>query len=198
MAQEQTQDQPQDQAPLPPPMERALQQDERLIWRGQPMPGAYVFGGLVVTAPLGLIAVASAMTWTQGVHLTSTPLWAQLVLGVLLVFAAHMILIRPLLGWHLARRTYYAITDRRALVVCDAWSGWTQELRHDQGTPLVVRGPRNFGKIQFCRAAGSSVDVILMGRAAIPGFYGLKEVALVHKLLISQRGEPARKAGQPG
>jgi hypothetical protein len=192
----QDQDQDQDQAPIPPPIVGELQQDERLIWRGQPVPGAYVFGGLVVTAPLGLIAVASAMTWTQGVHLASTPLWAKLVLGVLMVFAAHMILIRPLLGWHLARRTHYAITDRRALVVC---GGRTQELRHDQGTPLVVRGPRNFGKIQFCRAAGSSADVILMGRAAIPGFYGLKEVESVHELLVNQRGEPARKAGQqPG
>jgi len=173
---------------IPPPLGRVLEQDERLVWYGRPAPGAYVFGGLVVTAPLGLIAVASALTWTSGLELASTPLWVKAVVGLVLAFAAHMLLFRPLLGWHLARRTHYAITDRRALVVCNAWSGRRQELRHDQGSPLVVRGPRNFGKIQFCRSAGSSADVLLMGRAAIPGFYGLRDVEAVHEVLADQRG----------
>jgi hypothetical protein len=148
-----------------------------VVWLDQPVPGAYVFGGLVVTAPLGVIAVASALTWTSGVDLSRPPpAWVLVVLGVVMLFAAHMLLFRPLLGWYLARRSYYVVTDQRALVVCDAWSGRLQELAHGAGRLFVVRGPGNSGKIQFGRVAGSSMDVLLMGRAAIPGFYGLKDL----------------------
>lgn len=147
-----------------------------MVWTGRPSSLAFVVGGLVVTAPLGLIAVASALSWTRGEQIAALPLWARALLLLVLVFAAHMLVLRPVLGLYIAHHTAYAITDRRALVVCDILGGRIQELRHDRGELIAARGPRNFGKIQFGRTASSSVDVLLLGRAAIPGFYGVADL----------------------
>jgi hypothetical protein len=83
--------------------------------------------------------------------------------------------------------TYYIVTDRRALVVCNAWGGLIHQLNHDQGELLALRGPGGYGKIQFGRTAISSMDVILFGRAAVPGFYGLRGVKPVFDILRGQR-----------
>lgn len=177
----------------PRALSRVLEKDEQVIWSGRPSAGAYVFGGLVVTVPLGLIAIGSTLSWTNGMELGGLPVWAKIVVGVVLLFAAHMLLLRPLLGFHLARRTYYAITDKRALVVCEAWGCRIQQLHHDRGELLVVEGPKDFGKIQFGRTASSSIDVLLLGRAAIPGFYGLRSLGQVHETLRNQRSEVERQ-----
>ncbi len=175
---------------LSPPVATVLEQDEAVLWTGRPVAWAYVFGGMVVTLPLGVVALGSALSWTRGAQLEQLPLWAKAVLLLVLVFSAHMLVLRPLLGLDLARHTYYAITERRALVVCDAWGGRVQQLSHDDGTLLVVEGPRSFGKIQFGRTARSSLDVLLFGRAAIPGFYGLNDVEQPLATLLRQRGDP--------
>lgn len=172
---------------LPPAVATVLEPDESVLWYGRPVASAYVFGGLVVTVPLGLVALGSAISWTRGENIAGLPLWAKVVLGIVLLFAFHMLLLRPLLGFYLARRTHYAVTNRRALVVCEAWGCRVQELRHGEGKPLSIKGPRNFGKIQFGRTAGSSLDVLLLGRAAIPGFYGLEDVEQPLETLLDQR-----------
>jgi len=157
----------------PQTVSNLLEEGESVLWSGCPAALPYVLGGMVVTVPLGLVAVASALSWTRNEEIASLPLWSHAVLAVVLIFAAHVLVLRPLLGLHIARRTSYAITDRRALVVCDAFGGRVQQLAHDQGQLTAINGPRNFGKIQFGRSASSSIDVLLFGRAAIPGFYGL-------------------------
>jgi len=168
-----------------------LEPGEKVLWSGAPVALAYVFGGMVVTVPLGLVAVGSALSWTRGENLAAMPLWAKAVLGLVLLFAAHMLLFRPLLSYYLARHTHYAVTNRRALVLCDAWNGRLQQLPHEEGSVVAIRGPKNFGKIQFGRTASSSVDVILFGRAAIPGFYGLRDVDEPLRPLLELRGEAA-------
>jgi len=169
-------------------LQAVLQEDERVLWSGRPRALAYVMGSAVLTLPLGILAVVSAATWTAGVGLQQFPPWARIVLLVVLVFAAHMLVLRPLLGIRLARRTHYAVTNRRALVVCDAWGRRVQQLHHDEGTLIVVPGPA-LGKIQFGRTAASSADILLLGRAAIPGFYGLPDLEPPLAALRSVRGD---------
>jgi hypothetical protein len=176
---------------LPEPLLAVLARGEAVLWTGRPAAFPYVAGGLLVTVPLGIIAVGSALSWTHGSDLAQLPPWAKAVLGLVLVFAAHMLILRPLLGLYHARHTYYAVTDRRAVVVCDAWGGRLQQLAHDQGAPVAVKGPGSFGKIQFSRSAGSSVDVLIFGRAAMPGFYGLTDVDRPLAVLLGQRGGDA-------
>jgi len=186
-------DQPHGDAP--PPVTAVLEQGERVLWSGRPAPRPYVVGGLVVTVPLGLIAVGSAVTWTQGVD--RLPGWAVGVLALVLIFAVHMLVLRPLLSLYLARRLYYAITDRRALVVCDGWGGRLYQLAHDQGAPVAIKGPGNSGKIKLGPAESSSMDVLLLGRAAVPGFYGLGDVDEPLAVLLRQRSSSGTRGAQP-
>jgi hypothetical protein len=160
----------------PAAMSQQLDPEEKVLWLGRPSPKAYLLGGALVTYPLGVIAVASAWTWTSGVSWPLIPLWAKTVLALVALFALHMLVSRPLLSLFLARHTYYAITNRRALVVCDVFGGRIQQLAHDEGELHTIKNAKGSGKIQFSRSASSSFDVLLLGRAAIPGFYGLPHV----------------------
>jgi len=169
-----------------------LEEGETVLWTGRPTALAFVLGGMVLTVPLGAIAVGSATSWSAGAGLTALPTWAKVVVAVVLAFAGHMLVLRPMLGLYIAYRTSYVITDRRALVVCEAWSGRVQQLRHDEGELVAVKGLKGFGKIQFGRTASSSLDVLLFGRAAIPGFYGLQNVDDPLATLRRQRGADRR------
>ena len=174
--------------PNPPPeLTARLEQGEELIWWGRPLPRGYVAGGAIVTVPAGLVAVISAYLWVGEKAVGDLPLWSLPLVALLALFAAHMIVLRPLLSLRQARATSYAITDRRALAVCLSGKGRVFSVPHDQGKLQVVRGPHGAGKVQFSRTAASSVDVLLMGRAAIPGFYGLKDVEGVAEVLKKAR-----------
>lgn len=174
-----------------PPSELSsrLEQGEELIWWGRPVPRGYVAGGAIVTVPAGLVALISAYLWVGGSDVSDLPLWSLPLVALLALFAAHMILLRPLLSLRQARATSYAITDRRALAVCLSSTGRVFSVPHDQGKLQVVRGPHGAGKVQFSRTAASSIDVLIMGRAAVPGFYGLKDVEDVARVLRKARGE---------
>jgi len=138
---------------------------------------------------MGLVAVVSAYFWVGGSSPGELPLWSLTLVGMLALFALHMIVFRPLLSLRQAKATAYAITSRRALAVCLSGRGRVFSVPHDQGKLQVVRGPHGAGKVQFSRTATSSVDVLIMGRAAVPGFYGLKDVEAVAALLKESRGE---------
>lgn len=175
--------------PAPAFISALLQQDEELLWWDQPSLLNYVGGGLVITVPLGLIAVGSAVSWIGWMAPEDLPGWTIAVLAMVLIFAAHMLLLRPLLSFGQARKTYYAVTDKRALVLCHARKQLLQQLPHDQIDLLVIPGAGNRGKIKFGRIASSSLDVLIFGRAAIPGFYGLRDLSSVLPLLRQQRGK---------
>ena len=174
---------------LPPELSSRLEEGEDVIWWGRPTPWGYVAGGSMVTVPMGLVAIVSAYFWVGGSAPGDLPTWSLVLVALLALFALHMIVFRPLLSLRQARATAYAITNRRALAVCLFGRGRVFSVPHDQGKLQVVRGPHGAGKVQFSRTATSSVDVLIMGRAAVPGFYGLKDVEAVARTLRESRGE---------
>ena len=174
---------------LPPELSSRLDDGEEVLWWGRPTPSRYVAGGAMVTVPMGLVALVSGYLWLGGSAPGELPLWTLTLVGMLALFALHMIVFRPLLSLRQARATAYAVTNRRALAVCLFGRGRVFSVPHDQGKLQVVRGPHGAGKVQFSRTATSSVDVLIMGRAAVPGFYGLKDVEAVAARLKESRGE---------
>lgn len=178
-----------DPASIPQPIRDILDQDEQVRWWDQPSPVAYVGNSLVLTMPLGLIAVISALTWVGTAKLGAMPAWTLVVLGLVLLFAAHMVVLRPLLNLRHAQRTYYAITDRRALALCCTPKPLVHDLTHDQGQLVVIERGGGQGLIRFDRVARSSLEVLIFGRAAIPGFYGLRQVKEPAALLRQLRQE---------
>ena len=172
---------------LPQEIRQILETDEELLWWGKPEPKQYVGGSLLLTIPLGLIAVGSALSWIGWRAPMELPLWALVVLGLILLFAVHMLILRPLLNYSQATKTSYAVTDRRALVVCQGQKPLVHDLSHDHGQMVVFEGRSGKGKIKFARTAKSSLEVLIFGRAAIPGFYGLPDIHPVVAILQEQR-----------
>jgi hypothetical protein len=172
---------------VPRPISERLQPGEDLLWWGQPSVWGFVSGGLVLTWPLGLVALGSAVWWVGWMVPERLPSWTWAVLGLVLLFSFHMLLLRPLLSRLQATRTYYAITNRRALVVCRFRKELLQEMPHEQGELVVVDGPGRLDKIQFGRTAASTMEVLVFGRAAIPGFYGLEKFEEAVQILQQQR-----------
>ena len=170
-------------------VQHELEPGESVLWTGRPCTAAYVLGSIMATAPLGLIAAGSAVSWTRGEQILALPAWVHALLALVALFALHMLAVRPLLSLHIARRTAYAITDRRALVVCHGLGRRVQQLPHGEGELVVVPGLGSYGKIQFGRIAGSSLDVLVLGRAAVPGFYGLSDLKTPLSRLRELRGE---------
>ena len=172
---------------VPSPIVDVLQPDEAVLWWGRPDSWRYVVGGLTVTLPLGVMALASAATWAWGARWQEIPTWAVAVLVMVVLFDLHMLVARPLLSLGQARSTLYAVTDRRALVVCGSRRRVVQQLSHEAGELLVTEGIGGPSRVQFGRSAASSWQVVVLGRAAIPGFYGLHDLAPALDQLSRQR-----------
>ena len=173
--------------PVPEALKQILSSEEEVRWWGRPVPLRYVGGSLTLTVPAGLIAVGSALSWVGWGDPMELPTWALVVLGLVALFAAHMLLFRPLLNLSHAHRTYYAVTDQRALALCVGRKPLIHDLPHSSGRMVSFAGRSGQGKIKFARTARSSLEVLVFGRAAIPGFYGLRDVAQVVDILRELR-----------
>ncbi len=184
------------EAPPPEELKQILALEEEVLWWDRPAPMRYVGGSLVLTVPLGLISVGSALSWVGWGNPAELPLWALVVLGLVALFAAHMLVFRPLLNLSHAHRMLYAVTDRRALVLCLGSKPLIHDLPHDSGRMVVFEGRSGQGKIKFARTAKSSLEVLIFGRAAIPGFYGLRDVKPVVSILEKLREEGGGKMEQ--
>ncbi len=178
---------PMTDAPLPRELKEILDAEEEVQWWGRPSPRRYVGGSLAITVPAGLVAVGSALSWIGFGDPMDLPPWALVILGLVALFAAHMLIFRPLLNLSQARRTFYAVTDRRAVALCTGSKPLIHDLPHGDGHMVVFAGRKGQGKIKFARAARSSMEVLIFGRAAIPGFYGLRDVERVTTTLRGLR-----------
>lgn len=187
-------------APVPEELTQILDSKEEVLWWGRPSPRRYVGGSLALTMPLGLIAMGSSLSWVGWGSPLDLPIWALVVLGVVTLFAAHMLLFRPLLNLSHAHRTLYAVTNTRALALCRGGKPLIHDLPHDRGKMVAFEGRSGQGKIKFARVARSSLEVLIFGRAAIPGFYGLRDVSEVVTILKEQRrasgGEMEQEQGE--
>ena len=111
---------------LPPSLrellENELEQDEKLIWSGQPRVSTVAWRDWKFVL-LGIPFMAFTVGWmramAQGGGGTST---VAAVFGLPFLIAGLSMLLSPLrLAW-LARRTAYAITNRRAIILQNGWS----------------------------------------------------------------------------
>ena len=51
------------EAPVPQELKEILASEEEVLWWDRPVPMRYVGGSLTLTVPLGLISIASAVSW---------------------------------------------------------------------------------------------------------------------------------------
>ena len=168
-----------------------LQRGEKLLWVGKPTPLRVVMQNreVVIVGVLLLIVMICVLFIFPNAHVFSVNLvglgfsfgWILLIFVLLgLTYFA-----RPIYDYFMARRTIYAVTDRRALILKGRLRGrkalsyrqLEQVKRRDQ---LNGRGDLIFGSETYVVRRSSGVRV----RTRKIGFFGIENAREVEALLL--------------
>jgi hypothetical protein len=107
--------------PLPEPLREQLAPNERLLWHGRPRDKLDLRSIPLIALPVSWVGGA-LMIWFGGtfLRLFKAP-WqaglAGMLFGVLCMVAGFCVLLGPFLQRFLLRGTFYAVTDRRVIIV---------------------------------------------------------------------------------
>ncbi len=107
-----------------------LRRGERLIWVGQPRPGyfarqalgVFFFGGLWTVFTSFMLAMFLVTRFHGGDHWKGDPVTSVLGLSLFMLVGIGLLSV-PFWLWRKARHTYYALTDRRAILWEAGWFG---------------------------------------------------------------------------
>jgi Bacterial PH domain len=136
------------------PLGARLHGEERVLWRGQPDVAAYSLRGAWYLIPFSILWCAFAIFWEASVLLSGKHNWFFVLWGIPFVaLGLYMVFGRLLVARAEARRTHFAITDRRVLIVSGAVRQRVVEIALDDLPPaqLEVDGS-GLGTITFRRS----------------------------------------------
>jgi hypothetical protein len=175
-----------------------LQPGERILWTGQPDPRRLVSSKDYFLIPFSLLWGGFAIVWEGGVLLTmaganGAPIFFALWGIPFVVVGQFFIWGRFLVKRWDRRRTLYAVTDHRALVLRGAslqsmflnnLPGVTRSARADGSGSLEFGSASPFGSGVW---ANTGMDFFSMGRSVL-AFYDIPNVAQVDRLINQSRG----------
>jgi hypothetical protein len=99
-------------------LEGDLDPGERILWAGRPRQGIYFAGADVLLVPFSLVWAGFAFFWESNVlHGKNFPILFVLFGGAFCLIGLYLVFGRFIFDALLRARTFYAITDRRALIV---------------------------------------------------------------------------------
>jgi hypothetical protein len=181
-----------------------LTSGESIVWAGQPKPGVILHKEDVFLVPFSLLWGGFAIFWEASVlglwGFGGKNVWSFGVLwGIPFVLAGQYIIWgRFFYAAWLKRRTHYAVTNRRVIVV---QNGWTRHMAsaYIEGLPTIVKqGSSNgMGTLSFAQSqpmwsnnrgwgAWNGLSV-----GAVPTFVDIEDVDYVYRL-VSDLREKAR------
>jgi len=174
-----------------------LDAGERLLWSGFPNPGAAALRVVPVTF-FGIPFTAFScfwiwQTWTmtsQGPRVPG-PWMLFPLFGLPFLFVGLGVMATPLWVFLSAKKTVYAVTEKRALIIVGTASRGVQSFTHaDMGDVTRVERPDGSGSVYFAsRTVTSSSNG--MSRMARIGFEGIPDVKQVEQMLRDQVGQKA-------
>jgi hypothetical protein len=174
---------------------------ETVAWAGQPDPGVIFHKQDALLIPFSLMWGGFAIFWEAGV----VGLWGHtrawsfgMLWGIPFVLAGQYIIWGRFLyaGW-LKRRTNYAVTNRRVLVVQNGWNRQVSSAYIDS-LPTIIKEVRSngVGTLAFAESqgvwskrGGGSWNAFTVG--GIPTFIDVSEVDSIYRLIFDLR-EKAR------
>jgi len=182
-------------------VDREMDQGEQLVWAGQPNPRRFVLRAL----PTMLFAIpwtAFAIFWMWGASGFGEPSDMSWPRSMFALFGLPFVLIglgmlsAPLWAIRKARRTVYAVTDRRAILFLGGW-----------GTTVRSFGPDRMGGLRRRQRADGSGDILFEpsppfadgahSRMAEGSFFGIANVKEVESLLRDLADKHALATGPP-
>lgn len=181
---------------------RELMSGEQILWAGQPSTHLVFRKEDLFLAPFSLVWGAFAIfleataagLWPPGRHLASP--WMFAIWGIPVVLAAqYLIWGRFLLADWKKRRTHYAVTNRRVIVVQDGSTRQMASAYLDE-LPAVIKdeGSNGFGTLRF--APRQSWQALWDGMAVgdTPLFRDIDDVQSVYDLVAELRLELEEEA----
>lgn len=170
-----------------------LQDEERIVWRGQPIPGMIIkreIGGMVIGAILFAACLAGAISLVCGLLQSDDLETTVLVVGFLFMNAVIglgpglLLLLSPYWSWRNAKRTHYVLTNQRAILF---QASWLHTLKTYSFEPPQLA---NLARVQFADGTGHIMFTPLLVdsdayhnvKRPIPaglGFIGVRDVKRV-------------------
>jgi hypothetical protein len=154
-------------SPPPPEITAALDRGERVLWSGQPRQGLMLRGADALAIPFSLFwgGFICFFEW-NAIHTNADP--SMMIFGIPFVLAAIYLMVgRFFVDAAARRRTFYALTNERILIVSGSWNRNVKSLslRTLDQVDLSSRASGD-GTISFGRS--------MYGGFAIPGWPGMK------------------------
>jgi hypothetical protein len=174
-------------------LQRYLQAGEKILWTGQPDPSRLIgrLDGFLI--PFSLMWGGGAIVWEGGVVLTGAPLLFWLWGVPFVVVGQYFIWGRFVYKRWDRRRTVYALTNQRALILR---GGSLQSVFLNQLATVHQTGRADgSGSLEFGSPAGwhghgywanTGMDLFAPG-SRVPAFYDIPDVAKVDRLVNQAR-----------
>jgi hypothetical protein len=176
--------------PPPPDITATLDRGERVIWSDQPRQGLMLRGMDAFAIPFALVWTSIPVfgAWSALTGPKSNPA-AVLPVLLFIVIGLYMLIGRFLVDAAQRRRTFYALTNERILIVSGIWSRGVRSLalRTLDQVDLSTR-PSGTGTIMFGPAAAGTRGFVMpgwpgAGRYLPPMFESIPDAAAVAKLI---------------
>jgi len=176
-----------------PPLETAgffdsrLERGEKLLWSGRPRQGLMLRGSDLFVIPFSLVWCGFAVFWETMVATTGAPKFMLLWGGMFVVIGLYMVVGRFFADSMARARTYYALTNKRVLIVGGLLRQNVRSLLLRGLAEMNVsegrngRGTITFGPVGFQTSMGRGWPGA--NRAAPPAFEGIEEVDRVASLI---------------
>jgi hypothetical protein len=196
--------------PLNPESQLAIQSElgsnERLLWANQPKPGFALHREDVFLIPFSLLWGGFAIFWEMGV----AGLWGNAtrsgpVSSFMVLWGVPFVLVGQYFIWGRfiyaswkKKRTYYGVTDRRVIVIQNAWSKQVTSAYIDTLPTLIKESGRNgSGTLRFTQpispwsgARGwGAWDGMSIG--TVPTFVDIEDLDLVYRMVSDLREKTA-------
>jgi hypothetical protein len=180
-----------------------LTSGETIVWAGRPKFGVVFHKGDLFLIPFSLLWGGFAIFWEAGVSgawvqhsASSSPSWFMQLWGVPFVLVGqYLIWGRFVYAAWMKKRTHYAVTNRRIIVVQDGWTRQTASAFLDTLPALIKEGGMpgvgtlRFAQPQSARRGWGSWNSMSIGDS--PAFKEIEDADAVYRL-VSDLREKAR------